>query len=289
MREALSVSSADNVNLRAFLAFDHRNLFDRLLANSAIPRDEHYATIVQIKDMIFAAAAQVAARQDSFDSQFALLVDEKYGGRVVLNAHHKNLLVALAVERNEATQFTLEYGDDWKLHADALNPNYIKVLIRWSSDDAVNIPTTTLLQEVFQWTSQSDRGLLLEIIPEDNNTALLISAASKIVNLGISPTFWKIPLPQSPEEAKKIVQASQVNSQELPKIFILGGARSGEEARSQILPFLKIPGISGWAVGRGIWGDATEKFISGSISSDECRELIIHELTEFLRILKPAT
>lgn len=281
------MSSADNLNLRAFVAFDHRNLFDRLLANSAIPRDEHYATIIEIKEMIFTAAAQVAAKQDSFDSQFALLVDEKYGSRVVLNAHHKNLLVALAVERNEAPQFTLEYGQDWKSHADALDPNFIKVLIRWSSDKALNIPTTTLLQEVFQWTSQTDRGLLLEIIPEDNKTALLISAASEIVNLDISPTFWKIPLPQSQEEAKKIVQASQVNSHELPRVFILGGARSGEEARSQILPFLKIPGISGWAVGRGIWGDATEKYISGSISSDECMELIIHELTEFLRILKP--
>ena len=283
------MSSADNLNLRAFVAFDHRNLFDRLLANSAIPRDEHYATIIQIKEMIFTAAAQVAAKQDDLASHFALLVDEKYGSRVVLNAHHKNLLVALAVERNEAPQFTLEYGDDWKSHADALNPNFIKVLIRWSSDEALNIPTTTLLQEVFQWTSQTDRGLLLEIIPEDNNTALLISAASEIVNLDISPTFWKIPLPQSQEEAKKIVEASQVNSQELPKVFILGGARSGEDARSQIIPFLKIPGISGWAVGRGIWGDATEKYISGSISSDECIGLIIHELTEFLRILKPAT
>ena len=283
------MSSADNLNLRAFVAFDHRNLFDRLLASSAIPRDEHYATIIQIKEMIFTAAAQVAAKQDDLASHFALLVDEKYGSRVVADAHSKNLLVALAVERNEAPQFTLEYGQDWKSHADALNPNFIKVLIRWSSDKALNIPTTTLLQEVFQWTSQTDRGLLLEIIPEDNNTALLISAASEIVNLDISPTFWKIPLPQSLEEAKKIVQASQVNSHELPKIFILGGARSGEEARSQILPFLKIPGISGWAVGRGIWGDATEKYISGLISSDECRELIIHELTEFLRILKPAT
>ena len=281
------MSSADNLNLRAFVAFDHRNLFDRLLASSAIPRDEHYATIIQIKEMIFTAAVQVAATQDGLDSQFALLVDEKYASRVVLNAHHKNLLVALAVERNEAPQFTLEYGDDWKSHADALNPNFIKVLIRWSSDKALNIPTTTLLQEVFQWTSQTDRGLLLEIIPEDNNTALLISAASEIVNLDISPTFWKIPLPQSQEEAKKIVQASQVNSHELPKIFILGGARSGEEARSQILPFLKIPGISGWAVGRGIWGDATEKYISGLISSDECIEMMTQELNEFLRILKP--
>lgn len=281
------MSSADNLNLRAFVAFDHRNLFDRLLANSAIPRDEHYATIIEIKEMIFTAAAQVAAKQDSFDSQFALLVDEKYGSRVVLNAHHKNLLVALAVERNEAPQFTLEYGQDWKSHADALDPNFIKVLIRWSSDKALNIPTTTLLQEVFQWTSQTDRGLLLEIIPEDNKTALLISAASEIVNLDISPTFWKIPLPQSQEEAKKIVQAIQSKSQELPKIFILGGARSGEDARSQILPFLKIPGISGWAVGRGIWGDATEKYISGLISSEECIEMMIQELNEFLRILKP--
>ena len=281
------MSSADNLNLRAFVAFDHRNLFDRLLANSTIPRDEHFATIIQIKEMIFTAAAQVEAKQDGLDSQFALLVDEKYGARVVADAHSKNLLVALAVERNEAPQFTLEYGDDWKSHADALNPNFIKVLIRWSSDEALNIPTTTLLQEVFQWTSQTDRGLLLEIIPENNNTALLISAASEIVNLDISPTFWKIPLPQSLEEAKKIVQASQVNSHELPKIFILGGARSGEEARSQILPFLKIPGISGWAVGRGIWGDATEKYISGLISSDECIEMMTQELNEFLRILKP--
>ena len=281
------MSSADNLNLRAFVAFDHRNLFDRLLANSTIPRDEHFATIIQIKEMIFTAAAQVEAKQDGLDSQFALLVDEKYGARVVADAHSKNLLVALAVERNEAPQFTLEYGDDWKSHADALNPNFIKVLIRWSSDEALNIPTTTLLQEVFQWTSQTDRGLLLEIIPEDNNTALLISAASEIVNLDISPTFWKIPFPQSLEEAKKIVQASQVNSHELPKIFILGGARSGEEARSQILPFLKIPGISGWAVGRGIWGDATEKYISGLISSDECIEMMTQELNEFLRILKP--
>lgn len=282
------MSSADNLNLRAFVAFDHRNLFDRLLENSTIPREEHYATIIHIKEMIFTAAAQVAATQDGLDSHFALLVDEKYGARVVLDAHNKNLLVALAVERNEAPQFTLEYGQDWKSHADALNPNFIKVLIRWSSENALNIPTTTLLQEVFQWTSQTNRGLLLEIIPEDNNTSLLISAAREIVDLGITPAFWKIPLPQSLDEAKRIVQAIQSKSHEIPKIFILGGARSGAEARGQILPFLTVPGIAGWAVGRGIWGDASEKYISGLISSDECIELMIQELTEFLRILKPA-
>lgn len=279
------MSSADNLNLRAFVAFDHRNLFDRLLENSTIPREEHCATIIQIKEMIFTAAAQVAATQDGFDSPLALLVDEKYGARVVLDAHNKNLLVALAVERNEAPQFTLEYGDNWKSHADALNPNFIKVLIRWSSDKALNIPTTSLLQGVFQWTSQTNRGLLLEIIPEDNNTELLISAAREIIDLGISPAFWKIPLPQSLDEAKQIVLASQSKSHELPKIFVLGGARSGEEARRRILPFLKVPGISGWAVGRGIWGDASEKYISGLISSDECIELMIQELTEFLSIL----
>jgi len=38
-------------------------------------------------------------------------------------------------------------------------------------------------------------------------------------------------------------------------------------------------------VGRGIWGDASEKYISGLISSDECIEMMIQELTEFLRIL----
>jgi|694.fasta_scaffold11009_12 myo-inositol catabolism protein IolC len=288
MREALSVSNADNKSLHAFVAFDHRNLFDRLLANSKIPHDEHYAIIVQIKDMIFAAATHVAAKQETSDSQFALLVDEKYGARVALNAQHQNLSVALSIERNEATQFTLEYGENWKLHADALKPTYIKVLIRWSSDKTVNIPTNTLLQEVFRWTSQTDRGLLLEIIPENNNTALLISALSEIVDLGISPTFWKIPIPQSIAEAEKIVQAAQLNSHTLPRVFLLGGDRSGEEARNQILPFLKIPGISGWAVGRGIWGDASEKYVSGLISSDKCIELISHELTQFLRILKPA-
>ncbi len=283
------MSSADNTNVRAFVAFDHRNLFDRLLANSKIPPDNHYATIVQIKDMIFTAATHVAAKQDTSDSQFALLVDEKYGARVVLNAQHQNLSVALSIERNEATQFTLEYGDNWKLHADALGPTYIKVLIRWSSDKTVNIPTTALLQEVFHWTSKTDRGLLLEIIPENNNTALLISAAIEIVSLGISPAFWKIPVPQTLEEAEKIVKSAQLNSHTLPRVFLLGGDRLGEEARSQILPFLKIPGVSGWAVGRGIWGEASEKYISGLISSGECIELITHELTEFLRILEPVT
>ena len=277
------MSSGDN-NVRAIIAFDHRNYFDRLLANSVIPAEEHYATIVHIKDMIFTAVTDVAAHI-KLNFKLALLVDEKYGSNVVLNAAPQGLLVALSVERNEAREFTLEYGDNWKIHAEALHPDYIKVLIRWSIDEAGNIPTGTLLQEVFQWCKQTNRGLLLEIIPENNNTEILISAAHQILALGITPEFWKIPLPQSHEEAKNIVKAAQGNSSTLPAIFILGGARSGDEARLQIHPFLQIPGISGWAVGRGIWGAAAQKFISGSISADECSAMIVDELQKFLTIL----
>ena len=279
------MSSEDN-NVRAIVAFDHRNYFDRLLTNSAIPAAEHYSTIVHIKDMIFTAASQVAAHTDPA-FQLALLVDEKYGSNVALNAVLKDLLVALSVERNEAPEFTLEYGDNWKMHAHALNPDYIKVLIRWSIDDTANIPTTTLLQKVFKWASLTNRGLLLEIIPENNNTEILISAARQILALGITPKFWKIPLPQSQAEAKNIVEAAQGNCSTLPNIFILGGARSGDAARRQIRPFLNIPGISGWAVGRGMWGAAAEKYISGSISASECTEMIASELKEFLKILQP--
>jgi myo-inositol catabolism protein IolC len=281
------VSHAGNFAPQAFLAFDHRNLFDRLLSQSLIPEEKRFATIVCIKDMIYSAALNVISHSQMKLPSFAILVDEKYAATVVLSARAHKMPVALSIERNEAPQFTLEYGDHWKSHAQALAPNYIKVLIHWSSNSIDNEPTITLLLQVFKWTSENEYGLLLEIIPEAGKTHLIIQAARQIQKLGINPRFWKIPVPASIDEAKDIIESAMAADSSVPEIFLLGGARSASDARAAIMPFLSIPGISGWAVGRAIWGDAVNNYVSGRFSERECIELITKELIDFLKIISP--
>jgi myo-inositol catabolism protein IolC len=281
------VSHAGKFAPQAFLAFDHRNLFERLLAQSSIPEEERFATIACIKDMIHSAAVHVVSHSQMKLPLFAILVDEKYAATVLLNAKVQKIPVALAVERNEAAQFTLEYGENWKSHAQALAPNYIKVLINWSSNNSNNEPTIALLLQLFQWTNKNEYGLLLEIIPEAGKTDVLIQATRQIRTLGINPRFWKIPVPASIDEAEKIIKSAMASDLCVPEIFLLGGSRSAPDARAAILPFLSIPGISGWAVGRAIWGDAVTNYVAGRISEKECIESITQELIDFLKIISP--
>jgi myo-inositol catabolism protein IolC len=281
------VSHAGKFTPQAFLAFDHRNLFDRLLAQSSIPEEERFATIACIKDMIHSAALNVVSHSQVKLPLFAILVDEKYAATVVLSAKAHKIPVALSVERNEAAKFTLEYGENWKSHAQALAPHYIKVLINWSSNSSDNEPTITLLLQVFQWTHENEYGLLLEIIPEAGKTDVLIQATRQIRKLGINPRFWKIPVPASIDEAEEIIASAMAADSTLPEIFLLGGARTASDARAAILPFLSIPGISGWAVGRAIWGPAVNNFVAGKFSEQECIESITQELIDFLKIISP--
>lgn len=279
------MSLAGELEPQSFLAFDHRNMFDRLISKSFIPKEGQYAAIVCIKDLIYSATLDVVSNSQAKLPLFGILVDEKYAVNCALNAKVQKVPVALSIERNEEQNFTLEYGKFWKSHVTALNPDYIKVLINWSSND--NKSTIKLLLQVSQWASENKYGLLLEIIPELGKTNLLVSSARQLRMLGINPQFWKIPIPATIDEGREIVASAMAADSKVPKIFLLGGARSASVARSAILPFLSIPGISGWAVGRAIWGQAIENYIDGKFSEKKCIEAIKKELIMFLKIIQP--
>ena len=274
----------DSFKPRAFLAFDHRRLFERWLTQSQIPVDEHYAKVVKIKNIIYTAATAVTRNVEGNNAEIGILVDEQYAASIVLNAKSDGIAVALAVERNQAPNFTLEYGEDWHHHVSALSPNYIKVLIRWSHDPKKNSLSIELLKKVYLWSRKNNFELLLELIAEEDRNTLIIPAIEQISEHKIIPKFWKIPIPQSSAEAMQTVDAARHADGEIPEIFLLGGARSSVEAREQIQPFLSIPGIAGWAVGRAIWGEAAQQYISGLIEEPECLKIIISELTEFSRL-----
>ena len=118
------------------MAMDHRASFGKTLfgVKDDDPDPDQVAAMKSAKRMIFEGLR--AARPAMTYGRAGVLVDERYG-QDVIDANRDSeqpVVLAIPVEASGHDWFTLERGDQWLGHVEAIGPDYAKVLVRDNPD-----------------------------------------------------------------------------------------------------------------------------------------------------------
>ncbi len=263
------------------LAMDHRESFGRTLfdVKNDQPDSGEAAAMETAKRLIFEGLQ--TALPDVTHGRIGVLVDERYGRSVIdaVKGSGQPLVLAIPVEASGHEWFTLEWGDDWLEHVEAVRPDYAKVLIRDNPEfdaeqrerqfgalAAVNaglrgagvpllyellVPATgTQLDQAGHDTFAYDRdirpGLVTQVIADNQEH-------------GVEPALWKV------EGLETVAAAQQVAGQakaggRTADLIVLGRDAPADrldhwlEVASQVSEFV------GFAIGRSIWEDAVRGY-----------------------------
>jgi myo-inositol catabolism protein IolC len=270
------------------LAMDHRGSFGQTLfgVKDDDPSPAQLAAMRSAKQLIFEGLQTALPSVTS--GRIGVLADERYG-QDVIDAVEKSgqpLVLAVPVEASGHEWFTLEWGDQWREHVEAVKPDYAKVLVRDNPDfDAAQrekqlaglaqvsaglrevgvpllyellVPATDLqLRQAGHDTGAYDRhirpGLTVRVIA-DNQAH------------GVEPALWKI-------EGLETVDAAQEVAEQ---------AKAGGRTADLIVLGRDAPGF---AIGRSIWEYVVSKYKAsdqGDAAQKEVREKIAERYLGFI-------
>ncbi|MBS1885060.1 MAG: DUF2090 domain-containing protein [Actinobacteria bacterium] len=290
-----------------FLAFDHRGAFAKAVLEVDKPTAEQARTITSCKALIGAAAMAAAPRLR--DARVGILVDELYGGEIANSALESGLLVAMPVEKPDLEIFDFAYGENYREHIQAFQPDYAKVLVRYNVDgDAKgNRVQAGRLAELSAWLKAQHYKLLFELIVEPTSgqleasggdraeferelrPALIRDAIAELQAAGIEPEIWKLEGIDWADDARRVV--SQIRNtpwrQEV-ECTVLGAGASADRVDTWLRTAAAVEGYSGFAVGRSIWKAPLQEFVAGECSPEEAVETITANYLRFVDVYESA-
>jgi myo-inositol catabolism protein IolC len=262
-------------------AFDHRDHFERLVAEHAEPRRNRFATVAVAKELVLEAALTVRGRTRSGEREgIGVFVDEQYGAHVALRARAEGLVLAMPAERSRAGEFECEFGDRFGAHIESFAPDLVKVLIRHNPEDdaAMLARQTAKLRELSEWCRASGRQMLVELLVlalphqddagyvENGRPPLTLRALADLAGNGVCPAVWKLEAPADPEDNAQLLEVCRAADADVRVVILGGGASLSDTARA--IAASAEAGFDGFAVGRTIWAAPLAAWLSGAASRE---------------------
>ncbi|WP_420596759.1 2-deoxy-5-keto-D-gluconate 6-phosphate aldolase domain-containing protein [Deinococcus sp.] len=271
-----------NANPAAFyiLPFDHRDSFEHGLFGLTPPLSaEQTAQVAAAKQLVYDGFLQA----DVSKSVSGILVDEQFGAAILKDAQSKGILTACPAEKSGQDEFALEYGDDFAAHIEAVNPSYVKVLVRYnpSGDAALNARQRETLAQLSAYLQRTERPLMFELLvpatpaqqggdyDTQSRPALMVQAIEELQDAGIEPQLWKVEGVDTRENAQALAQVAQRSGRENVKLIVLGRGADDAQVRRWLEVAAAVPGFIGFAVGRTTFWDALKRWRAGEISRDD--------------------
>ncbi|HET6878472.1 MAG TPA: DUF2090 domain-containing protein [Jatrophihabitans sp.] len=281
------------------LAFDHRNSFrTSFMRLTAPPTDEQTAQMVEAKRVVVDALLQAAP--SVLDASPTLLIDAEYGGAHVAAARAGGVAIAMPVEVSGQRELRFEYGGDFGAVIERYEPDYAKVLVRYNPDGdaAMNARQRERLGELARWLDGRPQRLMLELlVPAEEaqlsalggdqgrydrelRAELTARAIGEIGGDGLRPALWKLEGPESTEDAQRI-SAAVHGFDPAAGCLVLGRGADSAAVRRWLTTAARVPGFSGFAVGRTVWWDALRGFVAGGARQDAV-DAIAHNYLELV-------
>jgi myo-inositol catabolism protein IolC len=273
------------------LAFDHRNaLVGKMLPGRTERADE---LVPPAKDVIYDGARAALSTVDPGDGHLAVLVDEQYGTAVARAARRDGVTLAVACERSGQPHFSLEYGEDAGAHIEDLDPDFVKVLVRYNpdGDEAQNARERAALAEVSALCQRLGRELLFELLvpPTDaqleaaggdpdrfdaeQRAALTVRAMEAFQSTGTLVHLWKVEAYETPEDAAVVARQAARGAVDAP-IIVLGRGADDAKVDHWIRVAAATDGFAGFAIGRSIWWSPVADWLNDACSRQEAVDRI---------------
>jgi myo-inositol catabolism protein IolC len=263
------------------LAMDHRESFGRTLFGVAHddPDPAQRAAMTSAKQLIYEGLR--AALPAVTHGRIGVLVDERYGQGVIdaVKASGTPLVLAVPVEASGHEWFTLEWGERWLDHVQAVGPDYAKVLVRDNPDFDQG-----RREEQFGRLAQVSTGLrgagvplLYELLvpatdaqlgqagqdaagyDRDIRPGLVARVIADNYAHGVEPALWKVEGLETVEAARQVAGQAKAGGHEA-SLIVLGRDAPAERLDHWLAVASQVSDFVGFAIGRSIWEDAVRDY-----------------------------
>jgi len=248
------------------LPFDHRSSFVRDILNVEKPSKKDEEKIKELKKIIFEGFMAFALNQKN--KPLGILVDEMYGEEIIKEAKEKNIITSIPVERSGTKDFEFEF-DNFEEHIKKFNPDYVKVLFKYSSDKN-NINSFKKLYQLGQFCEKNNYKLIFELLIPSKEKRLeeTLKAVKELKNF-IKVDIWKME-GYSEQEWREIIKL--LNEKE--QIIVLGRGEDKQKVENWLKEASKIDKIIGFAVGRTIFLETLKEYYQNKLSREQAIEKI---------------
>ena len=262
------------------LPFDHRDSFEHGLFGFSPPLSaEQTGQVKAAKQIVYQGFLQAGAALDSG----GILVDEQFGSEILHDAHSRGILTACPAEKSGQDEFEFEYGDDYPAHIEAMNPSYVKVLVRYNpaGDAALNARQAAKLAGLSKYLQQTQRPLMFELLVPDvadqsqadydaqTRPGLMVQAIHELQDAGVEPQLWKVEGVGERGDAEALVAAARRGGRDDAALIILGRGADDDQVKRWLEVAAGVPGFIGFAVGRTTFWDALKRWRANEITAGQ--------------------
>jgi 5-dehydro-2-deoxygluconokinase len=248
------------------LAMDHRSQFEALCeATGADP-----ARIVEFK----ALALQAVDRLAQGDPRFGVLLDGRFGMRGLEAAADKPYWIGRPIELPGSCPLEFESSADVATEIATWPANHvIKCLAFYHPDDAQDLRERQERQLLrLQDAARKTRHeLLVEIIASRNGAVgdgTVSQVMQRLYDLGMKPDWWKLEPNDSAGAWRNIERTVAANDPHCRGVVLLGLSAPEHELIASFEVAAAAPIVKGFAVGRTIFADAAEQWLTGRIDDE---------------------
>ena len=269
------------------LAFDHRtSLQTKLFGITGTPSPEDRERMAEAKRII--ARGLLAVAETVEPGVVAGLTDEEHGAEAARLARAHGLPMAVAAEKSSQPEFDFEYGDRWAEHIEALDPELVKVLVRYNPDgDAeMNARQAARLAELSAWLAPRATKFLFELIvpPEAGQEGerfatelrprLVATAIGELQAAGIEPDVWKVEGMTDADDYRLVADAARADGRDDVGCVVLGAGADEATVAHWLREAAGVDGFIGFAIGRTIFWEPLKQWLAGTIDADAAARAI---------------
>lgn len=278
------------------LPLDHRSSFSRdVLGVEGKLNQKQNQQITDLKQIIFAGFLAVQ-KKFKHKNYFGILLDEEYGLSILQQAKKESAIVTVPVEKSGQEVLAFEYGKSFGAHLKKVDPDYVKVLIRYNPlKKEVNKKQAIKLKELNNFCQKNNYKIILELLvpPTEadlkiakteknyNNKLRLIRTVDAIKEIKkiIKVDVWKL---EGFDKLgwQKIIQATGANS----KIIFLGRGEDKKMVTAWLKAAIPFEQIIGFAIGRTIFLETLQKYQAKKITRDQAVKQIAEKFGYFVKL-----
>jgi myo-inositol catabolism protein IolC len=276
------------------LPFDHRGSFIKMFGFSEKDLTPGQAVVLaDYKHVVyegFLGALKAGVPKESA----AILVDERFGAKIQQEAKILGVRRILPVEKTGQDEFDFEYGDSFREHIEKFQPDYVKVLVRYNSDNdpELNLRQSSRLKIISDFCHQNNYRFLFELLATPTSAQLaecsgdleeyekklqskvMKAAVKELQDSGTEPDIWKLEGMENFNDMKNVVDQARSGGRQNVGVVVLGRGESDSKVRAWLTVAAKIKGVVGFAVGRTVFKQALLDYHQKIINREQAAAVI---------------
>lgn len=278
------------------LPSDHRSSLARdLLGVTGKLTGSQKRKMMVFRDMVYRGEIKTVKQHSSLE-EFGVLFDEEFGSKVIKKAKRLGVVVAVPVEASGHSELIFEYGDKFGQHIKKVNPDYVKVLIRYNpSNKSVNRKQLEKIRKLDKFCRKNNYSVMLELlVPATDNDLkkagsqeaydkkLRLEKSIKAIyelRENIKVEIWKLEW-FSKSGWNKICKV--IGEDE--RMIMLGRGGNKQQVKQWLIDATSCKKVIGFAIGRTIFLQSLKDYVSGKFTKRQAIDKIADNFGFFVKV-----